>query len=112
MHEHTRVAHTEHTASAQDKQLCDMLGRSAYLNVFPFTLREQVIVIAFGITPPPNGPADARRYSVDRTPALRSSGAPARFLPPIDVAFITSCFPIYSEEASDCDCARNHSAAG
>jgi hypothetical protein len=72
MHEHTRVAHTEHTASAQDKQLCDMLGRSAYLNVFPFTLREQVIVIAFGITPPPNGPADARRYSV-----LQRSGAPA-----------------------------------
>ena len=72
MHEHTRVAHTEHTASAQDKQLCDMLGRSAYLNVFPFTLREQVIVIAFGITPPPIGPADARRNSV-----LQRSGAPA-----------------------------------
>ena len=100
MHEHTRVAHTEHTASAQDKQLCDMLGRSAYLNVFPFTLREQVIVIAFGITPPPIGPADARRNSV-----LQRSGAPA-LRPgfcPIDVAFITSCFPIYSEEASDCD---------
>ena len=64
----TRASHT----AAQDKQLCDMLGRSAYLNVFPFTLREQVIVIAFGITPPPIGPADARRYSV-----LQRSGAPA-----------------------------------
>ena len=70
-----------------------------------------MIVIAFGITPSPIGPADARRYSApySSAPELRRSG-PA--LPPIDVAFITACFPIYSEEASDCDCARNHSAAG